>query len=451
MTTTGGRAVWWLAVAMAALIPALPLLATEMPPLSDYPNHLARMWFLGTQTQDPAMAAMLAPQWALLPNLGADAVLPWVMRVLPVHVAGRLLLAVILVRPVLGVVALSRATFGARSAWALGAALVTCNALFLLGFLNFGLSNGLAMLAGAGWFRWRESRPVATVVLSVLAACALFFCHLAGVLFFLVLVAACEAERCWDARADGFLRNAVRRGAAVAGVAAGPAALYAATALSGTGGTVIYASPGRKGMLALYPVLNYDFWLDLGTGLAIAGVLAAGLMTGRLVVPVRWRIVIGALLLLFLVSPEMLKGLAYVDSRFAVLLGFAIFAGVRPVRLPRGVVAGLLLAGAVLLGVRTAVVGILWHGYGAEVADVQAVIGPIEPGARVLPVWVSPGGGAAGGVPVGRLLADGTMLDWHLPALVMLQQRCGCGAPTGGWQRTCALGAHRRATCRARR
>jgi hypothetical protein len=146
-------------------------------------------------------------------------------------------------------------------------------------------------------------------------------------------------------------------------------------------------------------------------------------MTGRLVVPVRWRIVIGALLLLFLVSPEMLKGLAYVDSRFAVLLGFAIFAGVRPVRLPRGVVAGLLLAGAVLLGVRTAVVGILWHGYGAEVADVQAVIGPIEPGARVLPVWVSPGGGAAGGVPVGRLLADGTMLDWHLPALVMLQQR----------------------------
>jgi hypothetical protein len=413
------RVGWWLAVGAACLMPALPLLVTELPPLSDYPNHLARMWFLGTQTGDPVMAAMLAPRWALLPNLGADAVVPWLMRVLPVHVAGRLLLAVILILPVLGVVALSRVTFGVRSAWALGAALVTCNALFLLGFLNFGLSYGLAMLAAAGWFRWREVRPVATVLLGVLAACLLFFCHLAGLVFFLILVGACEAERWWEAGGRGL----VRRGVSLALVVAGPAGLYAATALSDAGGEVIYAGLPRKGVLALYPVLNYDFWLDLGTGAAILGTLSLGLFTGRVVVPLRWRIAIVALALLFVVSPEILKGLAYVDSRFAVLLGFAIFAGVRPVRLPRGMAAGLCVAGALLLGARTAVVAAMWEQYGAEVADVRAVIAPIEPGARVLPVWLRPGGSAVGGAPVPRQLADGTMMDWHLPALVMLDRR----------------------------
>ena len=404
---------WWAAVALACIVPALPLLLTEVPPLSDYPNHLARMWFLGTQTRDPAMAAMLAPAWGLLPNLGVDAVLPWVMRVVPVHVAGRAMLAVILMLPVLGAVALSTATFGRRSFWALGAALVTCHALFLLGFLNFGLSVGLSMLAGAAWFRFRERWPVATVAGAVVAACLLFFCHLMGVAFFLLLVGACEAERCWAER------SVLRRAAAVAVVVAAPAALYVSTALHGTGGPTIFASWGVKGRFAIYPVLNYALWLDVATAVLIAGVVIAGVATGRLLVPLRWRVVLGVLLVLFAVAPVTVKGLSYVDARFSVLLALGLFAGLQPIRVPRRM-AALVGAGALalLLG-RTALVGSLWHEYDAEVTDVRAVIAGIEPGARVLPVWGEP---AAPGLS-GRLMADGTMVDWHLPAVVMIDRR----------------------------
>ena len=419
----GAAAAWRLALVLGCLIPALPLLATEVPPLGDYPNHLARLWFLGTQTADPDMARMLTPQWALLPNLGADAVLPWLIRLLPVHIAGRLLLAAILALPVLGAAALSRATFGDRSAWSLGAALVTCNALFLLGFLNFGLSTGLAMLAAAGWYRWREARPRATVLLALLAAGLLFFCHLAGCVFFLILIAACEAERCWIARHRSRWGCIGRRCLAVLLVAAFPAALYAATALSDAGGAIIYADLARKEMIALYPVLNYDLRLDIGTAAIILAVLVLGAATGHLDVPVRSRLTIGALVALFLVSPEILKGLAYIDSRFAVMLGFMLFAGVRPVRLGRGVATALFGAGALLLAARTGLVGATWHDYNAEVADVRAAIQPIEPGALVLPMWVHPGGRPAGGPPSPRYLADGTMMDWHLPAFVMLDQK----------------------------
>ena len=403
-------------MALACIVPALPLFLTEVPPLSDYPNHLARMWFLGTQTRDPAMAAMLAPAWGLLPNLGVDAVLPWVMRVVPVHVAGRVMLALILVLPVLGAVALSTATFGRRSFWALGAALVTCHALFLLGFLNFGLSVGLSMLAGAAWFRFRERWPVATVAGAVVAACVLFFCHLMGVAFFLLLVVACEAERCWPQRFDQ--RAVMHRAFAVAAVVAVPAALYVSTALHGTGGPTIFASWGVKGIFAIYPVLNYSLWLDAATALLIAGVVVAGVATGRLLVPLRWRIVLGALLLLFVVAPVTTKGLSYVDARFSVLLAFAVFAGLQPFRVP-GRVAAIVGTGAVALLVgRTALVGSLWHDYGAEAADVRAVAVDIEPGARVLPVWGEPPDPALSA----RLMADGTMVDWHLPAVVMIDR-----------------------------
>jgi hypothetical protein len=412
---------WWLLVLLACVIPTLPLLATEIPPLTDYPNHLARLVFLGTQTGDPVMSAMLAPDWQLLPNLGVDAVMPWVLRVLPVHVAGRAMLAVLLMLPVLGVVLLSRATFGRWSAWALGGSLVACNALFLMGFLNFVLATGLAMVAAAGWYRFREVRPGATVAGAVVAGVALFFCHLAGVAFFLMLVGAYEAERCWAARRAGFVRTVAWRGAGLVGAAVVPLVLYRATALGGLDANPSWSGPSPKWLYGLYPVLNYSLWLDIATAVLIGAVLVVGVASGRMVVPGRWRIMIAGLALLFLSTPFAMSGLAYVDSRFSILLAFAVFAGVRPVGVPRGVMVAVCAAGLGLLLGRTALVASVWHGYGAEVADVRAAIADVEPGARVLPVWVRAGGVSAG--PQGRLLSDGNVMDWHLPAVIMLDRR----------------------------
>lgn len=408
---------WWAAVLLACIIPALPLLVTEIPPITDYPNHLARMLFLGTRTNDPAMSAMLAPSWTLLPNLGTDAVLPWIMRAVPVHIAGRGMLAIILILPVLGALALNQATFGrgpsSNRAWPLGAALVTCHALFLLGFLNFNLGVGLAMLAAAIWFQWRETHPAATMAAAIIAACILFFCHLLAVAFFLLLIGACEIERCCTDRA------VIRRGSLLALVALAPAALYMSTALHQAGGPTLWASLEVKAAFALYPVLNYSPWLDAATAAFIAAVVIAGIATRRLAIPIRWRVILLTLLLLFAIAPVSGKGLAYIDARFSVLLAFATFAGMRPTNLPTRLFPALATAAALILIARTALVGTLWHVYGTEVADIRAVIVPVQPGTRVLPVWgdMKPPGLSP------RLLADTTIADWHIPALVMLDRR----------------------------
>ena len=65
---------------------------------------------------DPVLSRMYAPHWTIIPNLGIDLVLPPLLRLLPVHVAGRIVIGVAVLLPVFGTVAYSRAVFGTLSA-----------------------------------------------------------------------------------------------------------------------------------------------------------------------------------------------------------------------------------------------------------------------------------------------------------------------------------------------
>src|ERR1700753_3010679 len=79
---------WW--AALAALISVLlaPLFLTEIPPLLDYPNHLARMEILSRLPGDADLAKIYGVTWRIVPNIGIDLTMPALMHVLPLMVAG---------------------------------------------------------------------------------------------------------------------------------------------------------------------------------------------------------------------------------------------------------------------------------------------------------------------------------------------------------------------------
>ena len=141
-----GNGLWWLTAGLAVVLLLLPFLLVEVPPVQDYPNHLARLYVLADGGRDPILAAMYEPRWSILPNLAIDIIGP------PLHPASppscrrqdracrqRLLF------PLIGVVVYARAAFGAWSAWSLASALVAYNAIFVLGFMNFLFSLGIAL------------------------------------------------------------------------------------------------------------------------------------------------------------------------------------------------------------------------------------------------------------------------------------------------------------------
>lgn len=94
-----------------------------------------------------------------MPNIALDLILPPLLHLFSVQTGGRIVLAICVILPTTGAFALSLAWFRNRSFWQLGAGFVAYNALFLMGFINFQLSAGLALWSAAGWVRFREQAP----------------------------------------------------------------------------------------------------------------------------------------------------------------------------------------------------------------------------------------------------------------------------------------------------
>jgi hypothetical protein len=419
---------WWLALLAAVAVLITPLFLVDVPPLLDYPNHLSRAWVLAKGSSDPVLSRIYEPHWTIIPNLASDIVLPPLIRVLPVHVAGRILLGALLLMPFFGVVLYSWAVFGRRTWWSLAGCLVAFNGVFILGFLNFLFGVGLALLSAAGWAWLRERRPVVAVALGAACAIALFFSHLMGLVFFLLLVGCQEAERIWESgRAGGVLpmaRQALRRGLVAAPVLIGPAVLYLNTALEQKSADIGWTSLRDKVIQVAMPFLNYYAPLDGLAAVLVFGFVAGCLTFRRGAVPLGVGLAMLALTALYLASPFAYKGTSFLDARFPIMFGFLVFAGFLP-RLSRqaGLAAGGLFAA--LFAVRMATLSLVWHAHGADLAQLRQVIAPVEPGDRVLAVALAleqmPEGWDS--LRAGRRLSNGERLFPHMAALLLIERR----------------------------
>ncbi len=72
-------------ISVAALI---PLAMVDVPPLVDYPNHLARLHVIANIGTDPALAANYQVVWSAMPNLALEAATFPLMAFLPVGIVG---------------------------------------------------------------------------------------------------------------------------------------------------------------------------------------------------------------------------------------------------------------------------------------------------------------------------------------------------------------------------
>jgi len=395
-----------------------PLLIVDVPPVLDYPNHLARFVLLAAGADDPALAPMFATHWAVIPNLAADVLAPPLLAVLPVHLAGRALLGGILLLNLAGVVALHRALFGRRSFWPLASGLVAYNAGFLLGFLNWGIGCGLAMLAAACWLHWRERRPIASITAAAAMSVVLFFCHLMALVFFLVLIGSAEVVAIRRERRGLF------RSASLLPVIAGPLVLALLMPLRDAPAATHWMTLQEKLLQLASPFINYLLPLDIISAGLVAGAVVAGVITRRIAVAPRAIPALALLAVAYLLLPFDLKSTSFLDTRVAIMLGFLLFAAVDPGNLPPRAkrLAGVALT--LLFAVRMTVVAQAWTEHRRDLADLRSVIGAVPPGASVymtnVPPDEAPAYWASG--PRNRLLSNGLRAEYHMPALLFIER-----------------------------
>lgn len=185
------------------LIALIPLVLVQIPPLVDYPNHLARVHILADNGQHPFLRQYYEIHWDLLPNLAIDILLPPLLTVVSIETAGKLFLGFILTFLIVGTMALHRALHQRWSPWPLLAFFFLYNSVFLWGFLNYLFGLGLALLTCALWITLRDRSARLLIPLFSVLAVGLFFAHLFAFGVFALVVLSYEGGAWLSERKTG--------------------------------------------------------------------------------------------------------------------------------------------------------------------------------------------------------------------------------------------------------
>ena len=405
----------------------IPLLLVDVPPILDYPNHLARLYLLAFAAADPVLSQMYAAHWHVIPNLVIDASIPPLIRMLPLHVAGRIMLGVTLLLPLQGIIAYQRTASGTRSLWPLTGALVVYNGLFLMGFANFLISCGLALLAAAGWDTYRATYPRLTIAGAAAAAVLLFFCHLIGDLLFFVLIGSSELEAIFARRASspGYLGNVGARIFALVTIGIPPLALLMAVGFAPAHSATQWIAPLKKLLELFTPMLNYSTGFDMASLAVMLCALAFAMRHRWIACRKRAWIALAALGLMFLAAPFEVSDGAYFDFRFPVMAGFTAVAGLMPLKQPRVVAATTFICLATLFAIRMTIVSTVWNDHNRDIAELRETIASVPGGSRVLAAQVSLASAPAywAQAPRGRKLNFLALADMHMPAFLVFERR----------------------------
>lgn len=136
-----------------------PVWTVKYPPLVDFPNHLASSFVLA-HMHDPRFefSKFYAPNWQLSPYLTMDLALVSLQKVLPVGIAGRILLTAALVAVPLAAWVFVREANPGESYLAFWSLLLCNNKFFFLnGFINMQLSMALCFLILGLWLRYLKN------------------------------------------------------------------------------------------------------------------------------------------------------------------------------------------------------------------------------------------------------------------------------------------------------
>jgi hypothetical protein len=349
-----GGPIWVVFVLLLALV-AAPVFSTALPPLLDYPNHLARMHLLAEGGD-----RFYAVRWAPLPNLAEDLIVPPLARLMPLEMAGKLFLVAIFALIAGGVLYLNRVATGGSRLWPLAAFLLLYNRTFLWGFLNYLFGLGAALIGLGLWMALEGRRPWMRVLTAALAALICFFSHLAAFGVFALAIFGVEVPRLTaDLRAGRW--PALGRRATIMGLPfVIPAILlfrwHRQTGASG----ISYAEFPRKLDLLFSVFDNYDRVFDIASFALFVGFLIWLGWTGRLGLTSRLGGAAGLLFIAYLALPSRIYGGSGLDHRLPLAFFLLLIASSAP-RFPSprsAVMVG--SAAAMLLGLRLAVIERVW-------------------------------------------------------------------------------------------
>jgi hypothetical protein len=373
-------AVWFLLLGFAC---AIPIMLHPLPPLLDYPNHLARMHVLATIRSDRHLSQFYEVEWQIIPNLMMDAVVPLLEPLIGVYHSGQLFIICSILLIISGALCLNRALYGHWSPAPLLVAPLSYNRIFLLGFMNSTFGVGVALWGLAFWVFLRERAWYLRILVSSLFCLALFFCHLFAVGLYGLGVLSVEIWRLWAGRERPLYARVFDF--VVAGLPFVPVA--ALLLLSPTWGLLTEIEWDMTSKFdGLYAVVAaYSTWVAVVLlALVSAAVVWAVRRRALRIHPVGW-IVLGLGGVVYLAMPTVLFSNFLTDQRLPIALAFIVIACTNlelHARAERVAMSALIIC---LVIMRVVEVDAYWRDLSRETLELRESIDRIDQrGARIL-------------------------------------------------------------------
>lgn len=378
---------WFLAALVLAS--AVPLLGPALPPLSDLPGHMAR-WHISIALQDSSEFARYYDfHWALIPNLGLDLIVPALAPLFGFEFVCKLAIIAIPILTAVGLLWTAREAHGQVPPTAMIAVPLAYAWPFQFGFVNFALSQALALCAFALWIRWgRERRLLVRMIVFTPVACLLWVAHSFGWGMFGLMAAGAELAR-RRTGGDGWRHAMIATVVQCLPLAVPIVALILMAVPGGGIGASDWFRLPVKVVYALSILRDRWQWFDVGSLLVPFMLLYAALRSNKFgFAPLlAWPAILcaGA----FIVLPRAMMGGAYVDMRMAPAALMLALIAIRPVADVR-LALRLALLGLLFCGVRLSGTTISFLQRAAEQHRELAAIPAIPRGATVLSLVARP-------------------------------------------------------------
>lgn len=362
------------------IITLIPFGLVSPLPLSDYPNHVARMHIIAHLADSADLAKFYAIKWEFIPNLAMDILVPLMMPALSAEAASLVFAGLAMFLMASGAVVLHRQLYGRWSIMPFAAFLFLYNRHFLWGFLNYLFSVGLGLWMLAAHIHFRSRGTVFRAVLLSLLAVALLISHLHAFASYAILVGGYEISIFWRNRKNLPWRDLL---VAAAQFVLPVILFFSVSSTTDRAGEIKWSSAIDKVYGLLDMVNNYSLTLDVATFLILAGLVGLGLITRRLSIHRDMRLPLALLFMIYLCLPRLMFASFGADRRLLVMLALAAVATLEVrVDTPR-VRAGLVLGIALLFFVRMGVIGMNWVQAKNVYQPILSAIEKLPKGARV--------------------------------------------------------------------